>query len=82
MRLKHYSLRAKCSDCDWIARFIHFDGKRPPSDMAEAEVTAFDSFVTTHSVSRPARLCHSYLRCSMLTHLAGEENVAASMQND
>ena len=35
----------------------------------------------THSASRPARLCQSYPRSSILTSLALEGNVATSIQN-
>ena len=45
MRLKHYSIRTERCYCDWIVRFIRFHGKRHPSEMAEAEVTAFLTYL-------------------------------------
>jgi integron integrase len=41
MRLKHYSLRTERCYCDWIERFIRFHRMQHPSQMGEAEVTAF-----------------------------------------
>jgi integron integrase len=41
VRLRHYSLRTERSYVGWIRRFILFHGKRHPSDMGAAEVTAF-----------------------------------------
>jgi hypothetical protein len=41
IRLRHYSLRTEETYVHWIKRFIYFDGKRHPSEMGEAEVTAF-----------------------------------------
>ena len=41
MRLKHYSLRTERSYCDWIERYIRFHRMRHPSEMGDAEVTAF-----------------------------------------
>jgi integron integrase len=57
IRLKHYSIRTEQAYIDWIKRFILFNDKRHPRDMAETEVTRF------------------------LTHLARNDNVAASTQN-
>ena len=45
MRLKHYSIRTERCYCDWIVRFIRFHGKRHPREMAEAEVTAFLTYL-------------------------------------
>jgi integron integrase len=41
MRLRHYSFRTERCYCDWITRFILFNGKRHPLEMAETELTAF-----------------------------------------
>jgi integron integrase len=41
VRRRHYSIRTEQTYIDWIRRFILFHGKRHPSEMAEAEVTAF-----------------------------------------
>ena len=41
MRLRHYSIRTERCYCDWIIRFIRYNGKRHPGEMGKAEVTAF-----------------------------------------
>jgi integron integrase len=41
LRLGHHSPRTLESYAGWIRRFILFNGKRHPSEMAEAEVVAF-----------------------------------------
>jgi integron integrase len=41
LRLKHYSLRTESAYLGWIKRFIHFHGKRHPSDLGKKEVEAF-----------------------------------------
>ena len=38
IRLKHYSIRTEQAYTDWIRRFILFNGKRHPSEMAESEI--------------------------------------------
>src|SRR5947208_402068 len=45
IRFKHYSLRTEKAYTDWIKRFILFHNKRHPSDMAEAEVTEFLTYL-------------------------------------
>ena len=45
IRFKHYSLRTEKAYTDWIKRFILFHHKRHPSDMAEAEVTEFLTYL-------------------------------------
>src|SRR5205807_8766152 len=45
MRLKHYSLRTERTYWDWIERFIRFHGMRHPSEMAEAEVGEFLTYL-------------------------------------
>ena len=52
MRLKHYSIRTERCYCDWIVRFIRFHGKRHPSEMAEAEVTAFLTYLARGELKR------------------------------
>ena len=41
IRVRHYSIRTEQAYVGWIKRFILFHGKRHPSEMGEAEVTAF-----------------------------------------
>ena len=41
LRRKHYSIRTEQSYVDWIRRFILFHGKRHPSQMGKAEVSAY-----------------------------------------
>jgi integron integrase len=41
VRLRHYSLRTERAYVGWIKRFILFHGKRHPTEMGAAEVTAF-----------------------------------------
>lgn len=44
---RHYSRRTTKSYSNWILRFIRFHGRRHPSEMGEAEVTAFLNFLAT-----------------------------------
>lgn len=57
IRVGHYSPRTGEAYVGWIRRFILFNQKRHPADMAENEVRAY------------------------LTHLAVQQNVSASTQN-
>jgi integron integrase len=41
LRLRHYSPRTEAVYVRWIQRFIQFHGRRHPSEMGSAEVTAF-----------------------------------------
>lgn len=41
IRTRHYSLRTEDSYINWIKRFIIFNGKRHPSELGAAEVSAF-----------------------------------------
>jgi len=45
IRRKHYSFRTEQTYVDWIRRFILFHRKRHPSEMAEAEVTEFLTYL-------------------------------------
>ncbi len=45
IRRKHYSFRTEQTYVDWIRRFILFHGKRHPTEMAEAEVTQFLTYL-------------------------------------
>lgn len=45
IRRKHYSVRTEQAYCDWIKRFILFHRKRHPAEMAEAEITAFLTYL-------------------------------------
>jgi integron integrase len=41
IRRRHYSYRTEDTYVHWIKRFIYFSGKRHPSELGAAEVTAF-----------------------------------------
>src|SRR4051812_1667136 len=41
LRCRHYSYRTEQTYLDWVRRFILFNGKRHPGEMAEREVMAF-----------------------------------------
>ena len=41
IRLRHVSRKTEEAYVGWVRRFIVFHGKRHPSEMGEAEVTAF-----------------------------------------
>ena len=45
IRRKHYSFRTEQTYLDWTRRFILFHDKRHPSEMAEAEVTEFLTYL-------------------------------------
>src|SRR6267378_4555610 len=44
-RRKHFSIRTEQTYVDWIRRFILFHGKKHPTEMAEAEVTQFLTYL-------------------------------------
>src|SRR6185436_3068755 len=41
LRIRHYSLRTEEAYVGWIRRFIVFNGKRHPREIAEEEIQAF-----------------------------------------
>jgi site-specific recombinase XerD len=41
IRRRHYSYRTEDTYVHWIKRFIYFSGKRHPSELGAADVTAF-----------------------------------------
>ena len=41
MRVKHYSYRTEQTYCDWVERFIRFNGLRHPRELGEIELSAF-----------------------------------------
>ena len=45
---RHYSHRTEKAYIHWIKRYIFFHGKRHPSEMSAAEVTAFLTFLAVH----------------------------------
>lgn len=47
LQLLHYSFETQKSYCQWIRRFIIFNGKRHPRDMGAAEIKAFLSHLAT-----------------------------------
>jgi site-specific recombinase XerD len=48
IRTRQYSLRTEHSYINWIKRFIIFNGKRHPSELGAAEVTAFLSHLAVN----------------------------------
>ena len=58
LRYRRYSRRTEQSYCHWVKRFIFFDTKRHPADMAEQGINAFLTHVD----------CHTF-RHSFATHL-------------
>jgi hypothetical protein len=49
LRSRHYSRRTEQTYCHWVKRFIFFDTKRHPADMAEQGINAFLSHVDCHT---------------------------------
>jgi len=49
LRLRHYSRRTEESYVGWIRRYILFHGKRHPTDMGGAEITAFLTSLATRA---------------------------------
>ena len=47
IRSRHYSRRTEKTYWYWIRYFIHFHGKRHPSELAAAEATAFLNWLAT-----------------------------------
>ncbi|CAM5797704.1 integron integrase [Rhizobacter fulvus] len=41
IRVRHYSIRTEATYVDWVRRFILFHGKRHPSTLGAAQVSAF-----------------------------------------
>src|SRR5207253_6719149 len=68
IRRKHFSIRTEQIYVDWIKRYIFFHGKRHPSKMAEAEITAF----LTH-LARAGKVAAS-------TQNRGAERITFSLQ--
>jgi site-specific recombinase XerD len=64
IRTLHYRYRTEEAYLQWIRQYILFHGKRHPTEMGAAEVSAF---LTHLAVKRPAS-CHT-LRHSFATHL-------------
>ena len=49
LRSRHYSRRTEQSYCHWVKRFIFFDTKRHPADMAEHRINAFLTQADCHT---------------------------------
>src|SRR5438128_2055250 len=49
LRLRHYSRRTEESYVGWIRRYILFHGRRHPTDMGGAEITAFLTSLATRA---------------------------------
>jgi integron integrase len=47
MRVRRYSIRTEDAYLDWMRRFILFHKKRHPSEMGEAEITEFLTYLAT-----------------------------------
>ncbi len=54
MRVQYYAIRTEQSYIEWIKRFILFHDKRHPSEMGEAEVTAFLTHLSVNRNVAPA----------------------------
>ncbi len=49
LRYHHYSYRTEQTYCDWIIRFVKFQGyQKHPKDMGKSEIEAFLSHLATH----------------------------------
>jgi hypothetical protein len=49
--MKHYSYRTEQAYVDWIKRYILFHKKRHPTEMGEAEVQAFITYLAVERIS-------------------------------
>jgi integron integrase len=54
VRLRHYALRTEQAYVDWIRRFILFNGKRHPMEMAGEEVAAFLTYLAVERRVAPS----------------------------
>ena len=49
LRYHHYSYRTEQTYCDWIIRFVKFQGyQKHPKDMGKSEIEAFLSHLATN----------------------------------
>ena len=60
IRLKHYSIRTKEANTNWIKRCIYFHNVRHPAEMAALKVQAF---LTHLAVEQKGRHHHSSVLC-------------------
>ena len=58
IRTRHYSYRTEETYISWIRRFIHFHGKRHPTEMGKTEITAF---LTSLAVDQHVADAHEHL---------------------
>ncbi|KAB7627445.1 integron integrase [Alkalilimnicola sp. S0819] len=54
IRVRHYSIRTEQAYLAWIRRYINYQGKRHPADMAEAEVGEFLTYLAVERHVAPA----------------------------
>ena len=57
LRSRHYGRRTEQSYCHWVKRFIFFDTKRHPADMAEQGINAFLTHVDFHTENGAGVIC-------------------------
>ena len=81
LRSRHYSRRTEQTYCHWAKRFIFFDTKRQPADMAEQGINAFLTHVDRHTFrySFATHLLEGGYDIRTVHELLGDEDVKTTM---